>query len=363
VNEVTTVVLKTDQVLGLFACVDEAAAEDLRECLIESGVRFALDSERAARLAEPGKRTFVFGWQDPHGVRDVIMDYGWEVQVHPGVILTEKTYRPPLDQLLSLGEPRRSARSASCPALGIRREHVPELIRMATDEKLHTGPAGSPIPWAPVHAWWALAELRAEEAIVPLLGLLRRVDEKDDDWVAEDLPRVFAAIGPAAIQPLTDYLANPSHGEWARVAAARSLSLVAQSHPHTREECVTRLSAQLERFAEQSETFNAFLISPLLDLRAVEAAPVMERAFASGRVDETVQGDWEDAQIDLGLKTEREHPRKPNKFTMLGDRLRAAWAAAQPRETESPYIAPRKVGRNDPCPCGSGRKYKKCCGR
>jgi preprotein translocase subunit SecA len=22
-----------------------------------------------------------------------------------------------------------------------------------------------------------------------------------------------------------------------------------------------------------------------------------------------------------------------------------------------------KVGRNDPCPCGSGMKYKKCCGR
>jgi hypothetical protein len=24
--------------------------------------------------------------------------------------------------------------------------------------------------------------------------------------------------------------------------------------------------------------------------------------------------------------------------------------------------APAKVGRNDPCPCGSGKKYKKCCG-
>jgi len=23
----------------------------------------------------------------------------------------------------------------------------------------------------------------------------------------------------------------------------------------------------------------------------------------------------------------------------------------------------RKVGRNEPCPCGSGKKYKKCCGR
>jgi preprotein translocase subunit SecA len=25
--------------------------------------------------------------------------------------------------------------------------------------------------------------------------------------------------------------------------------------------------------------------------------------------------------------------------------------------------AVRRVGRNDPCPCGSGRKYKRCCGR
>ncbi|NLV89137.1 MAG: SEC-C domain-containing protein, partial [Tissierellia bacterium] len=23
----------------------------------------------------------------------------------------------------------------------------------------------------------------------------------------------------------------------------------------------------------------------------------------------------------------------------------------------------KKIGRNDPCPCGSGKKYKKCCGQ
>ncbi|MDR3378349.1 MAG: SEC-C metal-binding domain-containing protein, partial [Verrucomicrobiae bacterium] len=27
-----------------------------------------------------------------------------------------------------------------------------------------------------------------------------------------------------------------------------------------------------------------------------------------------------------------------------------------------PVRAVRKPGRNDPCPCGSGKKYKKCCG-
>ncbi len=31
--------------------------------------------------------------------------------------------------------------------------------------------------------------------------------------------------------------------------------------------------------------------------------------------------------------------------------------AAQPAQSD------RVAGRNDPCPCGSGRKYKKCCGK
>ena len=32
-------------------------------------------------------------------------------------------------------------------------------------------------------------------------------------------------------------------------------------------------------------------------------------------------------------------------------------------KTSKTLVKPPKVGRNDPCPCGSGKKYKKCCGR
>ena len=32
------------------------------------------------------------------------------------------------------------------------------------------------------------------------------------------------------------------------------------------------------------------------------------------------------------------------------------------RQTE-PVRKGKKIGRNDPCPCGSGKKYKHCCGR
>jgi hypothetical protein len=32
-------------------------------------------------------------------------------------------------------------------------------------------------------------------------------------------------------------------------------------------------------------------------------------------------------------------------------------------KTDHIFHAESKVGRNDPCPCGSGKKYKKCCGK
>jgi hypothetical protein len=35
--------------------------------------------------------------------------------------------------------------------------------------------------------------------------------------------------------------------------------------------------------------------------------------------------------------------------------------ASRSGSDNSPRIAPPKVGRNDPCPCGSGKKYKRCC--
>ena len=251
---------------------------------------------------------------------------------------------------------------------------------MATDYQLHDGPGGSLVVWAPIHAWRALAQLRAEEAIVPLVKLFRRIDDATDDWVSNDLPKELARFGAVALDPLTAYLAHAAHGEWARVAAARAISLVGREHPDTRADCVARLSAQLDRFAEQSETLNAFLVSSLMDLRAVEAMAVIERAFASGRVDESVAGDVEDVQIEFGLKTEREHPRKPNRLTILREQMRAQWKAAgvplpdadgsfsEPEPPLGmpplllPYIAPPKVGRNEPCPCGSGKKFKKCCG-
>jgi len=38
-------------------------------------------------------------------------------------------------------------------------------------------------------------------------------------------------------------------------------------------------------------------------------------------------------------------------------------AVGGPPQSRQPMTAEKKVGRNDPCTCGSGKKYKKCCGQ
>lgn len=224
-------------------------------------------------------------------------------------------YSPPVDRLLTYGDCRTMRDWPNYLELGLTAEHVPELIRMIADEDLHfANPDGMEV-WAPVHAWRALGQLRTEAAIQPLIELLEFFDNEieGDEYVVEELPKVFGLIGRAALPALAAYLQNDEYLTQSRTTAANSLRRVAEQDATVRDEVVALLSRQLAQFDGQDEGFNGFLISDLVDLRATEALPVIELAFAAGAVDEMIRGDWEDVQIEFGLKAEREMPR-PNYF-------------------------------------------------
>ena len=51
-----------------------------------------------------------------------------------------------------------------------------------------------------------------------------------------------------------------------------------------------------------------------------------------------------------------------DKALAMAEKAQAARAAAENGAARGPVKAAVSVGRNDPCPCGSGKKYKKCCG-
>lgn len=267
--------------------------------------------------------------------------------------MTAWDYPEPVSKLLTMGDPE-VHKWPDYLALGLSPEHVPDLIRMVLDDALYDDPAS----WAPIHAWRALGQLRAEEAIEPLTQLLQDIDDFDDDWALEEMPTVFALIGPAAIPTLADYILDTSHGTWARVTAARSLKEIGTNHPDVRSACVSVLTTALERFEMLEPEVNGFLILYLVDLEAVEAAPIMERAFEAGCVDPMVMGDWEDVQIELGLLEERTTPRSSPPESFPGG-LGGMENIPALKKSEAQRRL-RGLGRNDPCWCGSGKKYKHC---
>lgn len=218
----------------------------------------------------------------------------------------------PLQRLRALGDPTElDPARQDYGALGIGREHVPALIALATDTALRMETDDNdPALWAPVHAWRLLGQFGAVEAAEPLLAALSWVDDYDDEWAAEELPLVYAELGAAAVPALAGYVRAAEHGLWARVAAASGLEEIGKRHPDARPACVVALSAALEGFSGQDAGLNGSLVSSLVALEAVEAAPLIERAFAAGKVDEMVLGDWEDVQIAFGLISERTAPRK-----------------------------------------------------
>jgi len=58
-----------------------------------------------------------------------------------------------------------------------------------------------------------------------------------------------------------------------------------------------------------------------------------------------------------------QEPRREGNLKVSSNQRDAVFAGKQSAEVKKPIKSGKKIGRNDPCPCGSGKKYKKCCGR
>jgi hypothetical protein len=205
---------------------------------------------------------------------------------------------PLLDQLTQLGEPDEGF---DYLALGITAEHVPELIRIATQRFPAYAPVADEVFWTRPHAWRALAQLRAEAAVEPLVRLLCEGDPDGDDWLLDDLPEALGTIGRATIGPAREASLREEGDEEGRYASVRAIGQVAMRHPGARGEAVEALVGILSGWRTQPPTFNAFAITELIIARAVEAAPLMEAAIKAGAVDLQVTGSWESVQEDLGV--------------------------------------------------------------
>ncbi|WP_175742709.1 SEC-C metal-binding domain-containing protein [Burkholderia ambifaria] len=271
-------------------------------------------------------------------------------------------YRRPVSQLLTLGET--GARANWNPdtwkeysQFRFDNNHVSDLIAILADDSLLA--IDGPEAMAPVHAWRILAELQAVEALPSLIELLNQIDDNDDDWVASELPIVFAKIGGASLDVLEPFAIDDGNGPFARICAYRSVAEIGNKHPASRSRCVEILVTMLHAYEANERHLNAFLISSLADLKALESFDLVREVYEKDRVDLDVTGDLEDAEIEFGIRTHRTTSRKLGE---MHERFSKFFDGEGSLTSLKPIIASTKVGRNDPCPCESGKKYKKCCG-
>jgi hypothetical protein len=172
---------------------------------------------------------------------------------------------------------------------------------MIEDMELNTAPGDTAEVWTPVHAWRALAKIEPIAALDAMLAINKAVDEEtDSDQPRVDLVYLCERIGAPALPSLLRYLADATMGQ-SRMVAADCIGRIGELHSEQRDACVGILTRQLERFDENEDALNAMIICALIHNGAEEAAPQIERAFAAGKVDERIVGDWETVQVDMGL--------------------------------------------------------------
>lgn len=375
--------LEWDEVFGLHVQVAGGADEAAAVCaaLKKGKVEAWADVGQAKRLERAGHAVVLVreaNRREAVRVRAVLSAAGYAVKREKGGLKSVPCpYGARLEVLLGWGAYSDFEAVPTVAELGLSAEDVPELMRMAVDPEFgHTRLEDA--RGAPVWAWYLLGELNPPGAIPLLVGLLAP-EGVDNGWASVVVPEVLSGLGRAAVPELAAVLRDERKKPLTRWQAAESLTRIGMDHPEFRAEVVAVIAGQLELYATQDETMNAMLVADLLDLRAVESAAVIEKAFAVERVAECVAGDWDSVQIELGFKARpktKEVEAEDDGFEPLfGPEAEPAvedrYAVAEAMDEEIGEVAPTssavrregpKVGRNEPCPCGSGKKFKKCCG-
>ena len=258
-----------------------------------------------------------------------------------------------------------------------REELTPSLLDMLAGGVDESWDADDPRWFREVHAGLLLIAFR-EPAALPIFAEIHRDEERENliEWFGMELPAYGPALTPMAIELLDD----PSAHTYARISSTELLTTVALHHPRERERILEALRAYLLPLAEDGTLIiepdarrPAFLWSwaavALASLRDTVSQPQVIALYEQGLMDESIIGGLS-SYLACFEPDARPPPAASYSLDILEtyERLhrRAAEETEWQAEAEQPQTYVRsqpKVGRNDPCPCGSGRKYKRCCGK
>ena len=235
-----------------------------------------------------------------------------------------------------------------------------------------------------------LGEWRETSAYRCLARLLRcpreRINAALGDSTTETSHRVMAAVYDGDPHPIYDIILDANADEFVRARMCDALALLVLQGRLDRAEAASFLRDCWMSLQPRNDCYvwcgweSAIAILGLTELKSV-----VKEAYDRGIID---PGCISYREFEADLEHAIQNPTEPwrewdGEFTLFGDTIEelSTWyclSEEHKEERERVRNAPpallfplfanepirnpmRRVGRNDPCPCDSGKKYKKCC--
>jgi hypothetical protein len=208
------------------------------------------------------------------------------------------------------------------------------------------------------------------------------------DGITDHLSVILARVYDGDPAPLRSLIEDPSADEFIRDAALGALIWLTHTERLDRGDTEAYLRALYETMQPRDENYVWFgWQQAVAMLGFADMAPLVDDLFERGWIGDHIM-DREHFQEDLRAVLAADDPASvfPDNIKDDGELgnlavMMADWYCFEPPPPQQPtrleFIRPnvppappvttpvrnpyRNVGRNDPCPCGSGKKFKKCC--
>ena len=264
-----------------------------------------------------------------------------------------------------------------------------------------------------VHALYFLAALNARESLPVVLNLLRQGKERVEYWFSDSLEELFIEplylLGESQLALLKEFVLESHLFSMSRLLISKVVAQIVFHQPDRREEVITWFREVFQYHLDHPEEdgiidtqFIGWTVYETVEASLIELSPLIKKLWDKGWIPETYMGSL-DVIFNLLKSPIEDYNKMPmpeniyefysaeyldrrveRKFTEeeieASRRLLARMQEDDPmmdsfieilsgdfpedeRSNSKPrtVIAKPKVGRNEPCPCGSGKKYKKCC--
>ena len=252
---------------------------------------------------------------------------------------------------------------------------IPHLGALLVDEDLWAEPPNSKEGWAPAHALMLLSAIGGANVTPYAVKFLRR--GLGEDWLTQEGDGLVYSLGANCVDVIWELAEDEKADMWGRSVAISGLCTLGLAHESLRPDLVARSRSLTDAIMAKPKRLVMMADSAVLDslvdsLACMHDEPsraLIKRVFRDDRFSL-------DSQNKLGTLALFDQPFEQLLADMQHDpldhfkpeelnRLKEVPAPKDDEDAEEltpqPYVGKAKVGRNDPCPCGSGKKYKKCC--